>query len=470
MVDIKLDSAHNYYDDRDAFIASDLIVLLHYSIQSWENMQALNSLAVELNKQISDVNPTVYALLSELGERIYLPKGILSQSAEAKEKTSRFNATRAVALEDSNIMHLDVSRQLVSGLSPESIYSYPPILGNPELRKLWQSHIRIENPLLAETTLSLPIVTSGMTHGFSLLADLFVNSGDTLILPDKIWGNYRLIFQTKAGTDIQTYPFFNSEKRFNISGFGETLSKHTGDKLLILLNFPHNPTGYAVTHIEAQYIKDTIVKCADTGCHVLVMVDDAYVGFWYDASVMHESLFGMLVECHPNVVPVKIDGATKEEYAWGLRVGFLTFGLPEKAMQGIEGKLSGLIRANTSGAAQISQTLILEAMKAQGYAKQKKRNYEILKGRALKVKQVATDARYANLWEVYPSHAGYFTCLSLKTRNAEKVRERLLVEYGIGTIALGTHELRIAYSCLEESDIEDVFRKIAEVILKLTPM
>ena len=103
-------------------------------------------------------------------------------------------------------------------------------------------------------------------------------------------------------------------------------------------------------------------------------------------------------------------------------------------------------------------------MKAPDYAEQKQCNYEILKGRALKVKQVTTDARYANLWEVYPSHAGYFTCLSLKTRNAEKVRERLLAEYGIGTIVLGTHELRIAYSCLEESDIEDVFRKIAEVI------
>jgi aspartate/methionine/tyrosine aminotransferase len=194
------------------------------------------------------------------------------------------------------------------------------------------------------------------------------------------------------------------------------------------------------------------------------MVDDAYVGFWYDASVMHESLFGMLVECHPNVVPVKIDGATKEEYAWGLRVGFLTFGLPEKVMQGIEGKLSGLIRANTSGAAQISQTLILEAMKAQGYAKQKKRNYEILKGRALKVKEVASDSQYAKLWEVYPSHAGYFTCLRLKSGNAEVVRQRLLDEHGIGTIALGETELRVAYSCLEESDIETVFAVIAQVI------
>ena len=252
--------------------------------------------------------------------------------------------------------------------------------------------------------------------------------------------------------------------RFNIGGFRKTLSETTTDKLLILLNFPHNPTGYAVTRTEAQQIIETIVACADTGCCILVMVDDAYAGFWYDAEVMQESLFGMLVRCHPNVVPVKIDGAAKEEYAWGLRVGFLTFGLPETLMPAIEGKLSGLIRANTSGAAQISQTLILEAMKAAGYAEQKQRNYEILKARALKVKQVATDAQYANLWKTYPSHAGYFICLCLKSGNAEKVRQSLLNEHSIGTIALSNTELRVAYSCLEESDVENVFRTIAQVI------
>lgn len=427
-------------------------------------MQVLNPLAIELNEQIRDVAPEIYALLSELGRRTYLPKGILSQSTEANVKAGRFNATRAVALKDKEIMHLTVAKQFVPELFPESIYGYPPILGNPELRQIWQTHLCTENPLLADATLSLPIVTSGMTHGFSLLSELFVDTGDTLILPDKIWGNYRLIFQTKAGSNIQTYPFFNSERRFNINGFRETLSKHKDSKLLILLNFPHNPTGYAITSNEAEQIKDVIVECANTGCHILVMVDDAYAGFWYDAEVMHESLFGMLVERHPNIVPVKIDGAAKEEYAWGLRVGFLTFALPDRVMQPIEGKLSGLIRANTSGASQISQTLILETMKAPSYAEQKQRNFEILKARALKVKQVTTDALYANLWEVYPSHAGYFTCLCLKSANAESVRQTLLDEHGIGTIALSENELRIAFSCLEESDIEDVFQAIAQVV------
>ena len=431
-------------------------------------MQALNPLAIELNEQSRNAAPEVFALLSELGKRIYLPKDILSQTAEANTKAHRFNATRAIALDFSegagDMMHLPVSRELVPELMLEDIYGYAPVLGQQALRDAWKTHLLKENPSLAEKTLSLPIVTSGMTHGFSLLAELFVDSGDTLILPDKIWGNYRLIFQTKAGANIQTYPFFNASKGFNTHGFREALTNATDEKLLVLLNFPHNPTGYAITRAEAQHIVDAIVARADTGCHILVMIDDAYAGLWYDATVMHESLFGVLVGCHPNVVPVKIDGATKEEYAWGLRVAFISFGLGEAAMQPLEQKLSGLIRVNTSGASQVSQTLILAAMKAPEYAEQKQRNYETLKARALKVKAVASDVRYAELWEVYPSHAGYFTCLNLKSGNAETVRQRLLDEHGIGTIALGETELRVAYSCLDASDIETVFAAIAGVI------
>ena len=431
-------------------------------------MQVLNPLAIALNEQLRDAAPAVFALLSELGKRIYLPKGILSQTAEANTKAHRFNATRAIALDfsqdEGDMMHLPVSRELLPELTLESIYGYAPVLGQQALREAWKAHLLEENPALIGKTFSLPIVTSGMTHGFSLLAELFVDSGDTLVLPDKIWGNYRLIFQTKAGANLQSYSFFNASSRFNTHGFRETLANATTEKLLILLNFPHNPTGYAITRVEARQIVDAIVTRAEAGCHILVMVDDAYAGLWYDATVMQESLFGLLAECHRNVVPVKIDGATKEEYAWGFRVAFITFGLEETAMQPLAQKLSGLIRANTSGASQVSQTLILEAMKAPGYAEQKQRNYETLKARALKVKAVASDTKYAEFWEVYPSHAGYFTCLNLKFRNAETVRQRLLAEHGIGTIALGETALRIAYSCLDVSDIETVFEAIAGVI------
>ena len=427
-------------------------------------MQPLNPIAEKLNQNIQRTSSVVYSLLSDLGKRIYLPKGILSQSAEAQEKADYLNATRAIAIKDDHVMHLDVSRQLIPDLSTGSIFAYPPILGNTELRTAWQTHLKKENPLLKNIKINLPIITSGMTQGFSLLADLFVNNGDRLILPDMIWGNYKLLFQTKMGAEIQTYQFFNNDKQFNINGFTHSLSKQRHEKLLILLNFPHNPTGYTINHSEAKEIVDAIIDCADSGCHILVMVDDAYAGFWFDSDVMQESIFGLLIGCHPNVIPVKIDGATKEEYAWGLRVGFLTFAFEDELMIGIEEKLSGIIRTNTSGAAQLSQSVILNSMKTTGYEDQKQRNYEILKARAKKIKQIVTDRKYADLWDVYPSHAGYFICLSLNSSNAENVRKTLLTEHGIGTIALGERDLRIAYSCLEEDEIEVIISAIAQVI------
>ena len=427
-------------------------------------MQALNPLAAELNGQLRDAAPGAYALLSALGRRIYLPKGILSQTAAATAKADRFNATRAIAMKDGGLMHLAASQALVPTLEPESLYGYAPVLGQLELRETWKAHLSAENPALTGKTFSLPVVTSGMTHGFSLLAELFADSGDTLLLPNKIWGNYRLIFETKAGTTLQTYPFFNANNRFNTCAFRQSLSETDAKKRIVLLNFPHNPTGYAVNAAEATQIVEAIVACADTGCRLLVMVDDAYTGLWYDPSVMHESLFGHLVGCHPNVLPVKIDGATKAAYAWGFRVAFLTFGLAAAAMRPLEQKLSGLIRAGTSGAAQVSQTLLLETMKSPGYAEQKQQHYETLKARAARVKAVASDPAYLKRWEVYPSHAGYFTCLRLRAAEAEAVRQRLLAAYGIGIIALGTTELRVAYSCLEESEIETVFAAIARAV------
>jgi len=430
-------------------------------------MQALNPLAIELNQQIASADAVVFNLLSSLGKRIYLPKGILSQSAEAAQKAKRVNATRALALEGGHTMHLPSSHQFVSPLHPDLVYGYPPALGQMGLRQRWKEKLRAENPSLKGKAFSLPIVTCGMTHGLSLIGELFVEPGDTLILPDKIWGEYRLIFQTKCGAEIQTYPFYNADGHFNTDGFRETIkgASAASRKRIVLLNFPHNPTGYAITAAEAEGITRAIAEVAASGCSLLVLVDDAYFGLWYDDQALRESIFGWLVNLHPNVRPIQIDGATKEEYAWGLRVGFLTYGRGDDVMKGLESKMTGLIRANTSGASQLSQTLVLKAMDAPHYAAEKREKYNILKARALKVKAVVSHPLYADLWDVYPFNAGYFMCLRLRSANAEAVRQRLLDDSGIGVIALGETDLRIAYSCIEEGEIEEVFRAIAQAVI-----
>ncbi|MBT7067726.1 MAG: hypothetical protein HN919_15615 [Verrucomicrobia bacterium] len=45
----------------------------------------LNALAEELNRTICEAAPDVFEMLSGLGGELYFPKGILTQSSEAKE-------------------------------------------------------------------------------------------------------------------------------------------------------------------------------------------------------------------------------------------------------------------------------------------------------------------------------------------------------------------------------------------------
>jgi aspartate/methionine/tyrosine aminotransferase len=48
-------------------------------------------------------------------------------------------------------------------------------------------------------------------------------------------------------------------------------------------------------------------------------------------------------------------------------------------------------------------------------------------------------------------------CVQLKKSNAEKLRVHLLEKYGVGVIALGERNIRVAFSCLEENDIQTLF-------------
>jgi hypothetical protein len=51
-------------------------------------------------------------------------------------------------------------------------------------------------------------------------------------------------------------------------------------------------------------------------------------------------------------------------------------------------------------------------------------------------------------------------CLKLNDIDAEELRVLLLNNYGVGTISVNKTDLRIAFSCMEVSDIEDLFNII----------
>jgi aspartate/methionine/tyrosine aminotransferase len=442
---------------------------------SADSQPALNPLARELNDRLEASGPEVFEMLSQYGRRAYFPKGILSQSAEAKAKAHRFNATIGIATENDGPMYLESIHKHLQDLDPADAYPYAPPAGRPGLRKAWRQKLLSENPTLGSKAFGDPIATSAITHGLSLVGDLFVDPGDVMLMPDKLWGNYRLNFEVRLGAKIDTFEFF-AGRGFNIEAFELALMRlgEGREKLIVLLNFPNNPTGYMPSEAEGAAIVAALHAQAQRGTRLIVICDDAYFGLFYhlDGRSMTESLFGLLCGLHPNLLAIKLDGATKELFVWGLRCGFVTFGTPRPEGAGdvcevLDAKVRGVIRAGVSNVPQLSQTLVEKALGSETISVERAQKHEVLRGRAARVFEVANQPRFRESWDVYPFNSGYFMLIEVKGVEAERLRVHLLDKHGVGLIATARNDLRIAFSCLEQDDVEPLFETVHRSVQEL---
>jgi aspartate/methionine/tyrosine aminotransferase len=422
--------------------------------------QNMHVLAKELNETLQGT--IVDAMLSDVGRRMFFPKGIVAQSAEAGKKATRFNATIGMATSGGQPMYLsDIYHQFTdNSFKPSELFSYAPGGGDPALRALWKEQMIVKNPTLQGKTFSLPAVTSGLTHGLQMMAQLFVQDGDTLVIPNLAWDNYELIFAHQTGASIKTFDLYTAEGGFNVDGMREVLAGIPDKKARILLNFPNNPTGYTPTKHEMQAIADTLVSLAEEGMQLMVISDDAYFGLFFEEESAKESLFALLCDAHPNILAVKCDAATKEDMVWGFRIGFITYGsknLSEEHYDALNKKTLGIIRSTVSNCDRPGQSMLLKAMRSgKQYESDKlaakvemERRYRILK-EALK-KHEGND-----ILKPHPFNSGYFMAFDCKG-SAEQLRRHLLDNYQVGCINIADVTLRLAY-CSVECD------RIAELV------
>jgi len=429
-------------------------------------MTSINPQAQSLNETIESINPKILNLLSDRGKNIFFPaKGILGQSAEAKGK--KINATIGIALEnDGSPMRLN---SVVSQFSipPAEALPYAPSPGKPSLRDVWKDMIYKKNPSLDGIEISRPIVGSALTHALSICGYMFINEGDKIITPDLYWGNYRLMFVNAFNAQMDTYETFKNNG-FNIDGLKDKLSGPIGKKIVIL-NFPNNPTGYTPTDKEAEEIKDALLEAAEAGNEIVALIDDAYFGLVYEFGVTTESIFTKLANLHKNILAVKIDGATKEDYVWGFRVGFITYGIKggnTELYKCLEDKTAGAIRGNISNSPHLSQSILQKAYTSDTYETEKKEKYDILKDRYLKLKDILSSKEdYSHSFSALPFNSGYFMCIKLNGADPEKVRQVLLEDYSTGVIA-ASGVIRIAFSATPIDLLEELFENIHQAVKK----
>jgi aspartate/methionine/tyrosine aminotransferase len=213
---------------------------------------------------------------------------------------------------------------------------------------------------------------------------------------------------------------------------------------------------------EGSAIAEALIEAAEAGTNIVAVTDDAYYGLFFEDTVMRESVFTRLANAHPRLLAVKADAATKEVYVWGLRVGFLTYSVAgagdgSPLYDALCKKTGGCIRGTISNSCRLSQSIVAQALANPDFMRQRAEKVELMASRAHEVKRVLADPKFADAWEAYPFNSGYFMCLRLRKVNAEQLRVHMLQKYGIGTIAIGDTDLRIAFSSLEKDQVQELF-------------
>jgi aspartate/methionine/tyrosine aminotransferase len=427
----------------------------------------MHPLAIELNSVLQ--GSVAGALLSSLGSRLYFPKGIVAQSAEAKKHATRLNATIGIAYGGGSPLFLPSVRKLLPDLSPDEIFPYAPTQGVEALREAWKKEMIRKNPDIGDAPFSLPLVVPGLTAGISVLADLFVDRGDTVVLPDMYWDNYPLILETRREAALLPFPLYDAAGGFNLGGMRAALKKAGGKKCVLLLNFPNNPTGYSPTVGEAGEIVRAVGDAAAAGTRMLVICDDAYFGLFYEPGTYGQSLFARLCCLHENVLAAKVDGSTKEDLTWGFRTGFITLGargLTTEQYDALTKKLMAAVRSTVSNSSILAQSLILRAMKSPDRESEKGEAYRLLKARYDEVKRIVA-SRKSTVLAPLPFNSGYFMSFRLQRGRAEDLRKALLMGDGVGTIAIDEHCLRVAYSSVDVDKLQGLFDFIYSAAEKL---
>lgn len=423
-----------------------------------------------MNKLAGDLNTVLQGTVavrqfSDLGTRMYFPKGIVAQAAEAKSKATKYNATVGMAYANGSPMTLPLIDEMTGDLTSEESVAYAPTAGVPALRDAWKEQMLKKNPDLQGVRTTRPTVVPGLTAGIVTVADLFTDRGDILLVPDLFWGNYRLIFEERRECSLQEFSFFNQAGQFDRAAFDNGIKRAAAKgKLTIILNFPNNPAGFTPSADDVAFIKNSLVTIAES-VPVTMICDDAYFGLFYDDDAYPQSLFSAIADAHPNILAVKVDGATKEDFVWGFRVGFITLafqGMTEDHAVALEQKLTGAIRSMVSNSSRLSQSLLLRAIKHPQYDAQKRAAFDLLRGRYVTMREILATKDATNRaprLKALPCNSGYFMSFRCIGISAEALRQELL-RRGVGTISVKDTYLRVAFAGVDRELLPGLFEDV----------
>ena len=442
----------------------------------------------------------LYDAFSELGKRIFLPDGIFYWAGRAKKEAELIGTIGSAFGFERDFIDGGSSDWLPCYLSEISAYAnipikeivpYSSIGGLNEIREIWKQWIiqksnydkEKENQIISrlEKYITTPIITAGVTNGIFQCSKLFLNPGEYIIAPNKRWGNYDNIIEKFIGAKIKSFEFFK-DQHINLNSIESAIKEvaQVQKKIVIILNFPNNPTGYMPSKDEVKEIIALLRKQQKVQDKpFIVFVDDAYEPYVYTENAANRSIFYELHQLEENIIPIKLDGITKELLLYGGRIGFITYGLKPSWVKNddelttlkseINNKLEGFTRATISNCNSFYQRVTQKIFTEKGVDQiisSRKKVKDLLKRRYEKINSDLAKIDNPDI-SVDPNSGGFFVFLNL---NQDKIKatefaDHLLRSYKVGIIPIekpneNVNGIRIAYCSVDLRDIPELIKRI----------
>jgi aspartate/methionine/tyrosine aminotransferase len=441
----------------------------------------------------------LYQAFSEVGKRVFQPNKIMFWAGRARQE-AEINASIGEAVgPESDIIpggrttripyYLPGVKDYVK-LEPEKMVGYAPICGVPALRDLWENWIIYKGThgsnlpsgnIDVTGKLTKPAITTGVTDGIFLITRMFLDPGEKIVCANKRWENYDSIINMQNGSIIESFQNFDGNK-FNLDGMAIALRNvaKTQKKLVLIVNFPNNPTGYTPTVLETKQIVDKLIQIVeDLQKPLVLIIDDAYEGYVYTPERISRSIFYELVDKHPLLIPIKLDGASKEMFLYGARIAAMTLGIHHSWVDAKElpdfqkewdNKMQAMIRSTISNSNHYGQQVLIEIMKKgfDNILASRQKIHEILQKR-YEVSIAAFNKYGHEKMTMDPPGGGFFIYLNLDGINADKFADYLIVNYKVGTVPLvskedGYNGIRVAYVSIPDNQIEETFIRIQKAL------
>ena len=188
---------------------------------------------------------------------------------------------------------------------------YPPMAGVPSLRAAIKDKVLKlygqDYDQDAEIT-----VTAGATQGILTSMLAFVQAGDEVIVIEPAYDSYVPSIQLAGGIPVFVAMELD-EKGFSIP-WDQVMASITPRTRMIVLNSPHNPTGFVLTEMDIAALTDIVSNTS-----IIILSDEVYEHMVYDGQ-RHESLSRYPALAERSVI---VSSFGKTFHVTGWKVGYV---------------------------------------------------------------------------------------------------------------------------------------------------